>query len=278
MMRRNLTSLAFGILFGLTIGYPLEAATSKGTVKVAMAQIFCLDGDRSGNLVRIENAIVQAKEQGAEIVTFPETSILGWVNPDAHVRAYPIPGGDSDRLCALARKYQVFICIGLAEKDGDNLYDSALLIDNTGSILLKHRKINTLDALMTPPYTKGDQVQAVDTRFGRIGLLICADSFQEEVLLKMKEQKPDWVIIPYGWAANENDWPEHGKELLGVVQHAATVFQCPVVGTDLVGEITHGPWQGMVYGGQSVAVDQNTKVIATGKDRDKDIVILDISF
>lgn len=266
------------LLAGANLSCPPVTYALKGTVKVAMAQIFCLDGDRSGNFVRIENAIVQAKEQGAEIITFPETSILGWVNPDAHVRAYPIPGGDSERLCALARKYQVFICIGLAEKDGDKLYDSALLIDNTGNILLKHRKINTLDELMTPPYTKGDQVQAVDTRFGRIGLLICADSFLEDVLLKMKEQKPDWMIIPYGWAANENDWPEHGKELLSVVQHAAAVIQCPVVGTDLVGEITHGPWQGMVYGGQSVAVDQNAKVIATGKDRDKDIVILEISF
>ena len=36
-------------------------------VKIALAQIFCIDGDRSGNFVRIENAIVEAKEKGAEI-------------------------------------------------------------------------------------------------------------------------------------------------------------------------------------------------------------------
>jgi predicted amidohydrolase len=261
---------------GLTC--PSETCSLEGTVKVAMAQIFCLDGDRSGNFVRIENAIIQAKDKGAEIVTFPETSILGWVNPDAHTRAYPIPGPDSERLCALARKYQVFICIGLAEKEGDKLFDSAILIDNEGNILLKHRKINTLDELMSPPYTKGDKVEAVNTRLGRIGMMICADSFQEDVLLKMKEQRPDWIIIPYGWAANENDWPDHGKELLGVVQNAARVVNCPIVGTDLVGEITHGPWRDMVYGGQSVAVDKQARILATGRDRDKDIVIFELRF
>jgi predicted amidohydrolase len=58
------------------------------TIKVAMCQIFSLDGDRGGNFVRIENAVRQAKDAGAEIICFPGTVILGWVNPDAHKRAW----------------------------------------------------------------------------------------------------------------------------------------------------------------------------------------------
>jgi predicted amidohydrolase len=86
-----------------------------GKIKIAMCQIFVLDGDRAGNFVRIENAICEAKESGAEIVCLPETAILGWVNPDAHKRAHPIPGEDSDRLCNLAKKYKVHLCAGLEE-------------------------------------------------------------------------------------------------------------------------------------------------------------------
>ena len=110
-----------------------------GSVKVAMCQIFCLDGDRSGNFVRIENAIAAAKDAGADIICFPETVILGWVNPEAHQRAYPIPGEDSGRLCRLAEKYRRYLCVGLAEKDGEKLYDSVILIDDKGRIVLKHR-------------------------------------------------------------------------------------------------------------------------------------------
>jgi len=110
-------------------------------VKVAIAQIFYLDGDRAGNLVRIENAITEAKGQGAEIVAFPESCLLGWENPAAHQRACPLPGRDSDELCALARKHQVFLCVGLDEKEGEKLFGACLLIDDAGNILLKHRKV-----------------------------------------------------------------------------------------------------------------------------------------
>ncbi len=246
------------------------------SVRVALCQIFSLDGDRSGNFTRIENAIIEAKAENAEILCFPETVIYGWVNPTAHQRATPIPGSDSNRLCELARKYETFLCVGLAEKDGDALHDSVILIDSEGTILLKHRKINLLSELMEPPYTPGKEIGVVNTRFGRIGLLICADTFMPENLRRMADLKPDLVLVPYGWAAKEEAWPEHGKQLQKTVFKAAKAINAPVIGTDLVGEITHGPWTGQVYGGQSVAAGSDGTILATAKDRDRDILVLDI--
>lgn len=247
-----------------------------GSIKVALCQIFALDGDREGNFIRIENAVREAKGKEAQIACFPESIIHGWVNPDSHQRACPIPGEDSDRLCQLAIKYSLFLCVGLDEKAGGDLYGSALLIDNKGKILLKHRKTNVLPELMTPPYQTGNEIQAVDTPLGRIGLLICADTFVPENLRRMAELKPDLVLVPYGWAAKEEDWPEHGKELHKVVSNAAKTIGALVVGTDLVGEITHGPWSGQVYGGQSVAADSQGTLLAIGKDRDRDILIVEL--
>lgn len=155
-------------------------SSSKGEIKIAMAQIFCSDGDRAGNFVRIENTIIDAKNRKAEIVVFPESCILGWVNPTAFQKAFPIPGEDSRRLCELAKKYKIYICIGVDEKDGDNLYDAALLIDDKGNILLKHRKINVLPELMNPSYSSGNNVNVAKTKFGNIGILICADTFEKK--------------------------------------------------------------------------------------------------
>lgn len=246
-------------------------------VKVAIAQIFCLDGDRAGNFVRIENAITEAKGKGAEIVAFPESCLLGWENPAAHQRACPIPGCDSDELCALARKYQVFLCVGLDEKEGEKLFGACLLIDDAGNILLKHRKVNVLPELMTPPYSVGDGVaRAVDTKYGRIGIVICADSFRKELLEGMEQQRPDLLLIPYGWAAPEKAWPEHGEKLRDTVQNVARTVHCTVIGTDLVGEITNGPWNGQVYGGQSVAVDRDGNFLIRCKDRDRDISVISV--
>ena len=253
-----------------------EVPAQMKTIRIAMCQIFTLDGDRSGNFVRIENAIREAKDADANIICFPETTILGWVNPDAHKRAYPIPGKDSQRLCELAKEYKTYLCAGLAEKNGTNLYDSVILIDNKGRILLKHRKINILTELMTPPYTPGKDVNTVETEFGKIGLLICADTFEDEILKRMAALKPDLLLVPYGWAAEENEWPEFGKKLENVVTEAARKSGAPVVGTDLVGQITRGPWKDRVFGGQSVAADKNGKTLAIAKDRDRDIKIASI--
>ncbi len=243
-------------------------------VKVAICQIFCLDGDRSGNFARIENAVAEAKRAGADIACLPETAILGWVNPEAHRRAYPIPGEDSERLRGLAARYRIFISAGLAEKEGERLYDSVILVDDEGRILLKHRKINILTELMTPPYAPGEEVGVAETCFGRIGLLICADTFKNDLLQRMAVLEPDLVLVPYGWAAEEDHWPTHGKELENTVAKAARTIGAPVVGTDLVGEITHGPWTGLVYGGQSVAADAEGNVLTVAADRDREIKII----
>jgi len=226
-------------------------------VRVAMCQIFSLDGDRQGNFSRVENAISEAKDAGADIACFPEAVILGWVNPDAHERAYSVPGKDSDCLCDLAKNYDAHLCIGLAEKSGGSLYDSAVLID--------------------PPYTPGEGVGVVETRFGKIGLLICADTHKSEILKRMTALKPDLLLIPYGYAAAENEWPGHGKELEKVVRNTAKKTGAFVIGTNLVGEITKGPWTGRIYGGHSVAVDKTGRIISIAKDRDRDVNIVSIN-
>ncbi len=246
-------------------------------LKIAICQILALDGDRAGNFERIESALRQASRADAQIACFPETALLGWVNSDAHDCACPIPGADTDRLAELARKYDTCICIGLAEKDADKLYDSAVLIDNHGEILLKHRKINLLKELMTPPYTPGEDVAVAHTPLGRIALLICADTFQDDLLAKTAALKPDILLVPYGWAAPEQQWPDHGKEMAKVVTNAAGKLKTPVIATNLTGIITHGPWTGRIYGGQSLACDEKANIITTLADRDSETKTITIS-
>jgi len=242
--------------------------------RIAICQIVCLDGDRRGNLARIEHAVAEAAGAGAEIACLPETVIYGWVNPEAHHRAHPIPGKDSEHLCGVAQRYGLALCVGLAEKDDGRLYDSALLIDGEGRILLKHRKLNLLAELMTPPYSPGHEVQTAETWLGRVGMLICADTHEQEILERMARLRPDVVIVPYGYAADEDAWPEHGKVLERVVCNAARTIGAPVVGTNLVGQITHGPWAGRTYGGHSVAADENGGIIVAASDFDRDIRIV----
>ena len=247
-------------------------------VRLAICQILVIDSDREGNFRRIEYALEQAAGQHAQIAVFPESSILGWENPDAHRMATPIPGADSNRIASLARKYGMMIAIGLDEKDGDHLYDSAILVDKSGKLLWKHRKINVLPELMTPPYSQGrpEDIGVVDTEFGKIAVLICADTFSDAFVERMKTLKPDLMLVPYGWAATNDKWPGHSKELEDLVRRRAAQVRCPMAGVDLVGEMIHGPWTGWTYGGSSFVADGNGRILLTARDRDTDLRVINL--
>lgn len=251
----------------------------KKLVRIAICQILVIDGDREGNFRRIEYALEHAAARQAQIAVFPESSILGWENPDAHRLAEPIPGKDSNRIGTLARKYGVMIAIGLDEKEGDKLCDSAILMDKSGKLLWKHRKINVLPFLMTPPYSQGrpEDIGVVETEFGRIAVLICADTFTDAFVERLRVLKPDLMLVPYGWAATNDKWPEHSKDLEALIRQRTVQVRCPMAGVDLVGEMTHGPWTGWTYGGSSFVADGEGRILLTARDRDTDLRVIDLA-
>ena len=116
----------------------------------------------------------------------------------------------------------------------------------------------------------------MDTPLGRIGLLICADTFLNDNLDRMKALEPDLLLVPYGWAAEETAWPEHGKRLEETVSRAAQQVGVPLVGTDSVGMISHGPWTGRTYGGQSVVANEKGEILTILADRDREVQVVEI--
>lgn len=252
-------------------------AIEPGPVLVAACQIF-VDGDREAAFLRIDEALAEAAAQGADLACFPEACLLGWLNPEAHQLGDPIPGRSTERLAELAERHGIMIAIGLVEKDRDLLYDSAVLIDSDRSLLLRHRKVNTLPNLMDPPYSAGNGVKEsfVDTRFGRICLLISSDTFDDVAVRHTAIVKPDLLLVPYGWAAPESSWPEHGKSLHNYITHTARRIKAPVVGVDSVGKVLDGPWKGNVLGGQSAACDAGGWLFEPLADREPEVRVFDL--
>jgi predicted amidohydrolase len=228
------------------------------SVRVALCQIEVISGDREGNFARIEEAARSAIGQGAELAVFPESAILGWINPAAHAEAHPIPGQDSGWLCSICRSHGIGMVIGIDEKSGEELFGSAIAISAEGQILAVHRKANVLPELMEPPYSAGSKgaVTFAEFPFGKVAVLICADTFLEETIANVKAGKPDLLAVPYGWAAESDKWPSHGEDLRDLVCKIASQIGCPVVGVDAVREIASGPWRGRRFCGGSVAADR----------------------
>ncbi|MHC4432031.1 MAG: hypothetical protein ACYTBS_09345, partial [Planctomycetota bacterium] len=58
-------------------------------------------------------------------------------------------------------------------------------------------------------------------------------------------------------------------------KNAARKTRSFVVGTNLVGEMTHGPWKGRLFGGHSAAADVTGRAVSVAKDRERDIKIVE---
>ena len=99
--------------------------------------------DPKANFLRIAKAVEGASSRECELVCFPECSLNGLVMTNNYEHdlglAVEIPGKMTDNLAKLARKYDIHIAIGLLEREGEMLYDSAILFDNNGEIMLKYR-------------------------------------------------------------------------------------------------------------------------------------------
>ncbi|WP_315831247.1 nitrilase-related carbon-nitrogen hydrolase [Bradyrhizobium prioriisuperbiae] len=125
------------------------------------------------NLNRIAVLVEQAKTQhAADLVVCPELVLSGLADPAAS--AQPIPGPATDRLCRLAAQLDLHLVVGLAERDGGTLYNSACLIGPDG-LIARYRKIHLAEADRAWA-TASDTWTVADTPLGRIGLMIGHDA------------------------------------------------------------------------------------------------------
>lgn len=254
-------------------------AAAAARLHVAMVQMPIEDGDLAGNMQRAETGIRQAAARKADLVCLPEAADFGWLYQEARRDALPIPGRYTDFLSKLAKELNVWIAAGCLEKDGDRTYNSAVLINRQGEIVLKHRKINTLEDLTRHLYDRGDpkDIKPADTEFGRIGLTICADNFDIENPKRLAEMGAWLLIAPHGFAAEPDKSESNAAEYQEHIRRVAKGTGMWVVGTDSVlGTVTGGAWKGYRHSGCSTIADPKGNATVVGKFLEPDLVICDI--
>jgi len=148
-------------------------------IKIALAQFNPKLGDIQANLEKHLEQIDAAHQQGADLVIFPELSLTGYALLDLAVDAAIRPHEDDPVFNALlAASENLDLMIGFVHEDRRHRFyiASAYLAD--GKIIHIHNKIYLPTYGMFDEgrfFAPGDSVRAFDTRFGRVGMLICED-------------------------------------------------------------------------------------------------------
>ena len=191
------------------------------------------------NLDAIEREIrgAKARRPWVEMIVLSELSLLG----AATDRAEPLPGPTEARLQAVAAREGVWLVAGsLYERDGDRIYNTAPVIDPSGTVVARHRKIFPFE-----PYERGVSGGTECTVFdmpgvGRFGISICYDMWFPETTRSMVWQGAEIIVHP-----TLTNTIDRGAELAIARANAAT-NQCYFVDINAAGDLAVG--RSAIYG------------------------------
>lgn len=173
----RLAMLASSLLFA-------PAAVPAATDTVAVAAVMFTGEVESGcdgdSACAIEALVRTAAGQGAKLIVTPEYGFDIDV-PESDPIVGEAPGSSTSaptlvRFGALADELDVYLVIDLETREGGHIYNTQVAFDPDGIIVAKHHKFELYGA-EKDRLTRGTDVNAFDTPFGRVGLLICADVY-----------------------------------------------------------------------------------------------------
>ncbi|MGD1934183.1 MAG: Nit6803 family nitrilase [Candidatus Phaeomarinobacter sp.] len=162
------------------------------SIRAAAVQIAPDLSGCAGTLQRALNAIDEAAGKGADFIVFPETFLpyypyFSYVLPpvqqgkphlELYAEAVVVPSPTTAALADAARKHDAVVVMGVTERDHGSLYNTQLIFDATGDLVLKRRKITpTYHERMVWGQGDGAGLSVVDTKVGRVGALACWEHY-----------------------------------------------------------------------------------------------------
>ncbi|WP_213776834.1 carbon-nitrogen hydrolase family protein [Caballeronia sp. dw_276] len=168
-------------------------------MQAELAQIALVDSNLEHNTRRVIESIGRADvEGGTKLVVFPEATLSGFPTRDniADV-AQSIDGAALTAVRDAAKRAGVSVAVGLAEREGARFYNTTVLIDERGEIVLRYRKTH-LWASDVGVFTPGDRFETCLWNGMTVGLLICYDIEFPETARAIAALGTDLAIVTNG--------------------------------------------------------------------------------
>jgi len=145
--------------------------------------------------------IAEAARQKADLVVLGETLTYYGTGRKMHECAETIPGPSTEYFGRLAKQHDLHIVAGLVERDGQTIYNTSALLGPDGRLIGKYRKVTLPRGEIEAGITPGHEYPVFDTRFGKVGMMICYDGFFPEVARALAIKGAEVIAWPV-WGCN----------------------------------------------------------------------------
>ncbi len=154
------------------------------------------------NVRRLAEFARSSLTKPVDLLVFGEgVTVVGSAKQYAEV-AEPAQGYTAQILGELAREKKTWVVAGIYEREGDFLYNTAILLDREGKLAGKYRKVMLPREEIERGLSPGDRLSVFETDFGKLGIMICYDVFFSEPAKALAMQGAEVVAMPI-WGGNE---------------------------------------------------------------------------
>lgn len=211
----------------------------RGSTPARNLELFCKQIDAAGKL-------------GLDVVCLGEAITLVGTPADLNDVAEPIPGPSTKRLGQAAKRNRLWVVAGLYEKEGDRLYNTAVLIDRGGGVAGKYRKVHLPREEWKKGVTPGDEYPVFQTDFGTVAIQICYDWFFPEAHTIFGLHGAEIVFAPtWGNTLPDEDGCANGETVFRTRARDNGFYLVP-----------------SVYDGRSMIIDPMGRILASNDGRE----------
>ena len=168
-------------------------------ITVAVAQFLPVVGDKEKNFVKMEQFARQAKaDHHADLLLYPETALTGCEvanREQAMEVGEPLDGEYMKRFMALSKELDMDLAVPFIERDGEKCYNTLAVCEPDGNFGY-YRKTHLPGQGCDCFIDRGDECVVMDTRFGKIGLMICYDLRFPEVARVLALKGARLILCP----------------------------------------------------------------------------------
>jgi N-carbamoylputrescine amidase len=247
------------------------SADHETKIRIACIQMQPAMGKVEDNVAHSVGLIGHAVELGAKLIVLPELSNTGYMfqsREEAIALSEPIPDGPTVKAWSeIAAKHGLHLVAGICERDGNKLFNSAVLLGPNGYIGT-FRKVHLWNEenLYFEPGDLGFPV--FHTAIGRIGMAICYDGWFPETYRLAALQGADIVCVPTNWVPIPGQ--AKGREAMAniLAMAAAHSNSLYIACADRV-----GTERGQLFEGQSLIVGHTGWPVAGPASRDKEEIL-----
>jgi predicted amidohydrolase len=220
-----------------------RAANDASHLRVASLGILPAKWDKEANAQKVERMVREAARQGARLIVTPEGVLDGYVENEVirekdpmrkselirrfNALAEPTGGEYILRFRKLADALDIYLVVGFLERDGEHLYNAAVLIGPDGHIVGKYRKTHFHQGYDVNPqgYLPGDEYPVFDLGVARVGIMICFDRQLPEPARLLTLAGANVILCPsYG---SSGDWNTRLMQVRAYENEVYVVFTHP---------------------------------------------------